>query len=571
MNEEIKTIIKKSNVFVYRRKSTEGEDKQIASLYDQMVEVEKLANYYEVPILDKFNFEEAKSAKKIGRPVFNEMVEQISRKGNVCLFVWKPNRISRNPTDSGKILQLLDDGFIKAIITPNRVYISNGEDTASLYNEFGASDKYSKDLSADVKRGMNSKVDRGWWPNGMPKPGYLNYVVPYKSPREIIQIVDEDRFPKLQSAMKRYLTGNYSIRQILEYLNEELGYRTQKYAKIGGNKLLLNGLYRIMKDPICYGVIDWKGHKGTLNESLPRLLTEEEYWLIQKMLGRKGVPRPRTYFDLEYRGIFTCGTCGGSVIPYVKNKKIKNGEIKQYKYIKCTRNRSATDCHEPQITVEDFEEQITNILDSIEISEEFYDWSIKWLKHDHEIECKQEESILSEKTTLLKQTRDKALNLVDLLADGRITLDQFSPLSDKYKAEIEKLEIDIKSSNQRTIDWITLAKETFEFALRAKQKFAEGTAEEKMDIIKFLGSNFILTDKKLFIDLKKPFFIFKNNKEAIFDINNRVELVSVGVPKGNEGSSDPKFSTWWAREDSNLHPFGHGPKPCAYANSATRP
>lgn len=77
------------------------------------------------------------------------------------------------------------------------------------------------------------------------------------------------------------------------------------------------------------------------------------------------------------------------------------------------------------------------------------------------------------------------------------------------------------------------------------RRFAEGNHEERMNIIKFLGSNFVLKGQKLYIDLRKPFFVFKNNRDAIFDLDNKVELANVAVVNGNNEGSKTEIPIWW--------------------------
>ena len=72
-NEKIKTI----KYFLYARKSTDEEDRQITSIADQIREMKKLAHDRGLNIIEIF--EESKSAKNVGRPVFNEMLRRINK------------------------------------------------------------------------------------------------------------------------------------------------------------------------------------------------------------------------------------------------------------------------------------------------------------------------------------------------------------------------------------------------------------------------------------------------------------------------------------------------------------
>lgn len=61
--------------FIYARKSSESEDRQVASIPAQLEELKKLAAMHSLTIVDTFI--EEKSAKEPGRPIFNDMLAKI--------------------------------------------------------------------------------------------------------------------------------------------------------------------------------------------------------------------------------------------------------------------------------------------------------------------------------------------------------------------------------------------------------------------------------------------------------------------------------------------------------------
>jgi site-specific DNA recombinase len=64
------------NYFLYARKSTDVEDKQVLSIEAQLVELRQLAKDEHLEIVREFV--EKRSAKAPGRPVFNEMLKRIN-------------------------------------------------------------------------------------------------------------------------------------------------------------------------------------------------------------------------------------------------------------------------------------------------------------------------------------------------------------------------------------------------------------------------------------------------------------------------------------------------------------
>src|SRR3989344_8304848 len=207
--------IQNKNGIEYCRKSTESEDRQAFSLKDQHDVNLKVAERYGVKV--KKSLQESMSAKKRGRPFFNEMVAGVESGKYEVIICWALNRLARNSVDGAMLIELMDNKKLHAILTPGKVYYNSGDDKLLLQIEFGLAKKYSDDLSPTIKRGMHSKAQRGWWPS-LPKLGYLNMVTNYE---EVKQIADPERFPLLRKAVDCYLTGNYSVEDIVTFLNED--------------------------------------------------------------------------------------------------------------------------------------------------------------------------------------------------------------------------------------------------------------------------------------------------------------------------------------------------------------
>ena len=97
--------------FLYARKSTEVEDKQVQSIEAQLVELREFAVKEGISIIQEFI--EKQSAKIPGRHIFNSMIERIENDEASGILAWHPDRLARNSIDGGKIIYLIDTGKIK--------------------------------------------------------------------------------------------------------------------------------------------------------------------------------------------------------------------------------------------------------------------------------------------------------------------------------------------------------------------------------------------------------------------------------------------------------------------------
>src|SRR3989344_2015241 len=107
----MKNINTKTKYFIYARKSSEAEDRQVASIGDQVEELTKVARDARLEVVEIF--QEAKSAKAPGRPVFNKMIERIHKGEVQGIICWKLDRLARNPIDGGTISWMLQSNNIK--------------------------------------------------------------------------------------------------------------------------------------------------------------------------------------------------------------------------------------------------------------------------------------------------------------------------------------------------------------------------------------------------------------------------------------------------------------------------
>ena len=210
----------KIRYLIYLRKSTDSDDRQIQSIEDQRKELETIARQLKLEI--KGVYQENQSAKKPGRPEFNRMLTDI-RKGKANgILCWKINRLTRNPIDSGEIQYMLQEGTIQSIQTLGREY-KTGDNVLMMSVETGMANQYIIDLSRDVKRGMYSKVEKGWRPGRAPI-GYKNDKGGDQGSK--IVHVDEEKFPIVRKMWDYMLTGQYSVSKLVDIANNEWGLRT---------------------------------------------------------------------------------------------------------------------------------------------------------------------------------------------------------------------------------------------------------------------------------------------------------------------------------------------------------
>ena len=88
--------------FLYARKSTDEDDKQLLSIEAQLEELREHAAREKLEVVCEFV--EKMTAKEPGRPIFNDMLRRVEKGEADALLAWHPDRLARNSVDGGKII-----------------------------------------------------------------------------------------------------------------------------------------------------------------------------------------------------------------------------------------------------------------------------------------------------------------------------------------------------------------------------------------------------------------------------------------------------------------------------------
>lgn len=538
---------------MYCRKSSDAEDRQVQSIPDQIRALKELAAENGLEVVEVF--QEAKSAKAPGRPVFTEMINRINKGEANGLIVWKINRLARNPIDGGTISWLLQQGVIQHIQTYGKSYYPD-DNVLMMSVELGMANQYVRDLSTDTKRGIRAREENGL-PNGVAPVGFLNDLSAEAGNRG--WIVDKERFPLIKQMLELYLTGKYSVRTLTRVANEEMGLRTPLHKKQGGKKFVVSYTCdTILKNTVYAGFFFSKtGERHELHPDLPRMITEEQYWQIQKILGNKGRPRP-SKINFSYTGRMTCGSCGGAITaehkyqlicpgcrkkfayPNKTNcpgcgiaiKKMENATYLHYTYYHCTKKKRP-DCSEGSVRESDIDNYLAlYFMEKMKISQALSEWCVKNLgvleMNDKQNEFERKESLM--KAVAKKENEYK--ELVIMKAKGMLSDDDFISVKGPLRGEIEALKRELTALGNVDQNKLKDAYKAFEMAPGLDEIFRNGSVEEKKDALSEIGSNLTLKDKKLSVSNKKIYEAIMNGLLTAKEKNKEFE------PENSEADKD---------------------------------
>lgn len=474
--------------FIYCRKSSEAEDRQVLSIDSQKLETERaFSTNPSIEIVEIL--EESHSAKAPGRPVFDQMIARIEKGEAAGIIAWHPDRLARNSIDGGRIIFMLDQGALKDLKFTTLTFENNSQGKFMLSLMFGYSKYYVDNLSENVKRGNRAKVAKGWFPNRAPL-GYLN------DQATSTILPDPDRLPLVRRMFELVLVHGYSARKVHRIAREEWGLRTPKSKRTGGRLIVPSAVHKILTNPFYAGLLVWNGqtHQGA-HEPVVSL---EEFNRVQKKLCR--LDKPKSHHEaFAFTGLIRCGECDLTVT--AEHKVNRHGS--RYIYYHCSHRRLDHKCRQRSVQVGNLEDQIAQFLGAL---------SLPATAHDHlrtafQTAQSRSNTVEAQHKSLVAAQKDidRALeNVTHLRVRDMIEDDEFV----RRRGELTREHLSMKEQLQKLENHEARFEPLdnfFSFRNRAVKLFRAGSNETKRLIFETIGSNPSLIDKKLNVLARDPF------------------------------------------------------------------
>lgn len=531
---------------LYARKSTDTEDKQVQSLDDQVKYMSELAKRDGLHIVGE-PIRESQSAKRPdARPKFKALLEEIETGKIDGIICWKLDRLSRNPADSGRIQQLLQDSKLQHIQTTEKSYFP--EDNAIVFSvEAGMSNQYIRELATNTKRGMRSKAEKGDKP-GVPPIGYLNDRL-----NKVI-VADPDNFKLVRILWDKMLTGTYSMAQLVEVAERDLNIRRPVRGKTGGNAIAYSSLCTMFKNPFYTGKLLFNGTLYDGNH--PAMVSEDEFERVQQIIDPTHTTRPKDKtYNFLMRNLFRCGECGFAITAEQKHKTIKStGARKAYIYYHCTGKNKKTKCSQPHLHVAEDEliRQIKDKLSRYTIDPAFYELAIKALAEQEEDVVAKEHAQTNSRDNAIEKAKQSIANLRRMRYSGEADDDAwyFAEMSE-LENKLETLQKDRNTADRKARDWREVADEVFTFARYAKEDFDADDLEKKRTVIARMGEKLTILDRTIQFTPNKYFIPLEEMNEKL---EQAPEMVRTDSQQREIGSNHELNLIWLGRPDSNRQP-----------------
>ncbi len=428
----------------------------------------------------------SESAYKLDRKYFNEMIDYAKKNSIKNIIFDVPDRMTRNMYDFLKIDELAKKQEVTIHFSrTNKTYGKEArpDDEFVLGLEALLARKYSSEISARAKIGMNAKVESGGYCHVAPV-GYLNNVITHRIEP------DPEKAPFVKKAFEMLASGHYSMNMICDTLYEQ-GFRSKR-----GQKMRRGRIQDMFKNPVYYGAIRWHG-KIYPGDHTP-IISKELFDKVQEITKKRPmVTNKQEHFP--FNSLIHCKLCGCKVIGGTYKKKYRfyhctfsNGKHAGYKYLREDRlaelmGKSLEKAIPPDIMLDYIAETIRKDSGT---SQEYAENRLKSLYHD-------------------KKTLEARLNrLYDDKLDNKITEAFWLAKDTDLKRQLSAIEAEIRELSPKDPKSMEKGLTALELVKGLISQYKNGDLKKKAEILKTVHSNFTYDGENLYPIYKKPFDVF---------------------------------------------------------------
>jgi DNA invertase Pin-like site-specific DNA recombinase len=464
--------------FIYARKSTEDENRQILSIEAQLIELKEFAAKEKLEIVA--SFQEAKTAKEPGRTKFAEMLSLIEKGEAAGIISWHPDRLARNSVDGGKIIYFVDRGLIKSLKFPTFWFEPTPQGLFTLQIAFGQSKYYVDSLSENTKRGLRQKIRNGVWPSWAPV-GYLN------NPKTKMIDIDSDKAPKIRKTFELYVTGNHTFNSLSKWCKgNDLRGNLGKHISTSNVPVILRNIFYI-------GLMKYKGE--IFEAKHEPIISKKLFDKVQEILREKGRPQKIKKHNFAFLGLMKCSSCGCSITAEIQ---------KGHNYYRCTKKKDG--CQEKHYLREELLiEQIKVYLQKVSLSSQDTEKVLFELDKEERQAKEQAKTTVQNLKIRLKEIETKLEKLLDLRLADKLSTEEYSTKKQKFLTQKLEIQDKIIDFEQKGLSWLEPAREFVKSLNQATKLIKSENKEEITTFLKNIGSNHILQNRQLIFLYKIPY------------------------------------------------------------------
>ena len=369
------------------------------------------------------------SARSANRPELQKMLAYLKEDGGIdYVIVHKLDRLARNRADDVEINRAFEEAGVRLVSTSENIDQTPGgmllHGIMSSIAEF-----YSRNLANEVIKGMGEKARNGGTLGKAPL-GYVNVRGRDENGREVRTVaLDEERAPLVRLAFTEYATGNWTVRQLAEHLNNR-GLTIPPTARKPTNPVSVRLLQTLLRNPYYKGVISFQGVEyAGAHEPLVDAAT---WQTVQDILTAHANGERQRMHNHHLKSTIVCGLCGARLLVQHATSRTSS----TYHYFVCARRHRVHDCTFKAVLIDEVEARVAELYQQIRLSSDDRHEIEHYLRAEFaHIQANRQQDI-QRLTTRQQQLEDQRHKLLEAHYEGAIPLDLLKKEQDQLTRSI---------------------------------------------------------------------------------------------------------------------------------------
>ena len=369
------------------------------------------------------------SARSANRPELQKMLAYLKEDGGIdYVIVHKLDRLARNRADDVEINRAFEEAGVRLVSTSENIDQTPGgmllHGIMSSIAEF-----YSRNLANEVIKGMGEKARNGGTLGKAPL-GYVNVRGRDENGREVRTVaLDEERAPLVRLAFTEYATGNWTVRQLAEHLNNR-GLTIPPTARKPTNPVSVRLLQTLLRNPYYKGVISFQGVEyAGAHEPLVDAAT---WQTVQDILTAHANGERQRMHNHHLKSTIVCGLCGARLLVQHATSRTSS----TYHYFVCARRHRVHDCTFKAVLIDEVEARVAELYQQIRLSSDDRRDIERYLRMEFaHIQANRQQDI-QRLTTRQQQLEDQRHKLLKAHYAGAIPLDLLKKEQDQLTSSI---------------------------------------------------------------------------------------------------------------------------------------
>ena len=369
------------------------------------------------------------SARSANRPELQKMLAYLKEDGGIdYVIVHKLDRLARNRADDVEINRAFEEAGVRLVSTSENIDQTPGgmllHGIMSSIAEF-----YSRNLANEVIKGMGEKARNGGTLGKAPL-GYVNVRGRDEHGREVRTVaLDEERAPLVRLAFTKYATGNWTVRQLAEHLNNR-GLTIPPTARKPTNSVSVRLLQTLLRNPYYKGVISFQGVEYA--GAHEHLVDAATWQTVQDILDAHTNGERQRVHNHQLKSTIVCGQCGARLLVQHATSRTSS----TYHYFVCARRHRVHDCTFKAVLIDEVEARVAELYQQIRLSSDDRRDIERYLRAEFEhIQANRQQDI-QRLTTRQQQLEDQRHKLLKAHYAGAIPLDLLKKEQDQLTSSI---------------------------------------------------------------------------------------------------------------------------------------